>query len=172
MQKISAPVKVFLWLLLVACMIILAKNILFKGKHSYQPADLKKAFTSKSIKKRFDKANLKPFATIRLFYSSRSLGTEYKMGNLVGNVVGFIPLGLLLPLLFNWKRGWQAVFGVFLISLSFELAQLLFALGVFDVDDLILNTLGGLIGYIIYWIVRSIIRHQRRKDFNLQDVAR
>jgi len=164
MQKISAPVKVFLWLLLVACMLILAKNILFKGRSGYERADIKKAFTSRGIKKRFAKANLKPFTTIRLFYKSRSLNTEYKMGNLVGNVVGFIPLGLLLPLLFNWKRGWQAVFGVFLISLSFELAQLLFALGVFDVDDLILNTLGGLIGYIIYWICRSIVRHQRKQE--------
>ncbi len=161
MQKITRTVKIFLWLLLVACMLILSKNILFKNNKGYTASDFKKAFTTRGIKKRFAKANLKPFATIKLFYNSRSLGTEYKMGNLLGNVVGFIPLGILFPLLLGWKRGPATVFAVFLVSLGFEFSQLFFALGVFDVDDLILNTAGGAIGYVLYWITRTVVRRNR-----------
>ena len=42
---------------------------------------------------------------------------------------------------------------VLLVSLSFELVQLLAGLGSFDVDDLILNTTGGIAGYILYKLI-------------------
>lgn len=162
MQKISIPVKIFLWLVLLACMAILAKNILFKHAGDFNRSEMRRSFTAKGIKSRLAKANLEPFATIELFYYSRKLGPEYKVGNLGGNVIGFVPLGILFPLLFGWRRGWQTVVAVFLVSLGFELTQLFFALGVFDVDDLMLNTAGGIIGYMIYWICRTIVRWKRR----------
>jgi glycopeptide antibiotics resistance protein len=41
---------------------------------------------------------------------------------------------------------------VFLVSLGFEVAQLVTGIGIFDIDDLILNVTGGIIGYILVWI--------------------
>lgn len=68
--------------------------------------------------------------------------------HLIGNLIWFVPLGVLLPMAVpkwgSWRR--VACFGVCL-SLALEVGQFLFATGVSDVDDLILNTLGGLCGY-------------------------
>ena len=93
------------------------------------------------------------------------MNADYKMDNLAGNVVGFIPLGILLPILLFWlRRGWSTVLAVFLVSLGFECCQLFFKLGIFDVDDLILNTAGGLIGYLIYWIALSVGRRTNSSE--------
>ena len=46
---------------------------------------------------------------------------------------------------------------VFCISLLFELFQLYTGIGVFDVDDLLLNTCGGMIGYLLYKIARRLM---------------
>ncbi|WP_260440996.1 VanZ family protein [Parageobacillus thermoglucosidasius] len=49
------------------------------------------------------------------------------------------------------------------LSLTYEMIQLLFGLGSFDVDDLILNTLGGILGYVpAKWIHRMIYYRERR----------
>ena len=94
--------------------------------------------------------NLIPFKTILHFLS----GTERKaiaLQNLLGNFVGFMPLGLLAPLVFEKIRSAKMMLVVsFLTSLGFELIQLVTGLGVFDVDDLILNTAGGVAGYFAF----------------------
>jgi len=83
------------------------------------------------------------------------VSSEYSYKNIGGNIVGFVPLGILIPLVFTFLGGFFRVTGiVFLISLLFETTQLLAGIGVFDVDDLILNTAGGIIGYIIYAITK------------------
>ena len=59
------------------------------------------------------------------------------------------------------KRGLiKVVLGSFLFSLIIESCQYIFKVGVFDVDDLLLNTIGGLIGYIIYKISVTIYRRK------------
>ena len=59
------------------------------------------------------------------------------------------------------KRGLiKVVLGSFLFSLIIESCQYIFKVGVFDVDDLLLNTIGGLIGYIIYKIAVMIYRRK------------
>ena len=78
------------------------------------------------------------------------------MANLVGNIVGFIPLGILLPVLFrNYNSAKKVIATVFVVSLSFEIVQLFTVLGNFDVDDLMLNTLGGSLGYLIFRAERN-----------------
>ncbi len=100
---------------------------------------------------------MKPFSTISLFYKSKRLREEYKYNNLGGNIIGFIPFGILLPLLFVWCRSiWKIILASFLISLAFETTQLITGLGVFDIDDIILNTAGGIVGFIVYLILKNI----------------
>ena len=85
--------------------------------------------------------------------------------NLLGNVVAFMPFGALIRWVVNRKMRWyQAVTYTFLFSLCVELLQLVAMVGVFDVDDLILNTLGGLLGFFVYYLLLLINRRSERKN--------
>ncbi|MBQ4057517.1 MAG: VanZ family protein [Lachnospiraceae bacterium] len=100
--------------------------------------------------------NLIPFVEIMRFVTYREyLGFYNVMINLVGNVVAFIPFGALIRWVINRSVRWYHVMGyTFLFSLSVELLQLIAKVGAFDVDDLILNTFGGLLGFFVYCILR------------------
>ena len=79
--------------------------------------------------------------------------------NVFGNIVVFIPIGLFLPkLIKRCKNMLLTTLLTFEISLCVELVQLITKVGSFDVDDLFLNTLGGLCGYIIYMCFHGIKR--------------
>lgn len=97
--------------------------------------------------------NLQPFFEIkRIWRSSHILGMKYVILNFAGNVIAFIPFGYLLPKMVKKKpRLFHTVLFSFEFSLLVELTQLISRTGSFDVDDLILNTFGGLIGYILYY---------------------
>lgn len=74
----------------------------------------------------------------------------------VVNVLVFIPVGLALCPSFRKMRWWQAPIFGFALSVVIELMQLLFRRGCSDVDDVIHNTLGCLIGCCIYWVAAGI----------------
>ena len=97
--------------------------------------------------------NLHPLFEIkRIWRSSHILGMKYVILNFAGNVIAFIPFGYLLPKMVKKKpRLFHTVLFSFEFSLLVELTQLISRTGSFDVDDLILNTFGGLIGYILYY---------------------
>ena len=97
--------------------------------------------------------NLQPLFEIkRIWRSSHILGMKYVILNYAGNVIAFIPFGYLLPKMVKKKpRLFHTVLFSFEFSLLVELTQLISRTGSFDVDDLILNTFGGLIGYILYY---------------------
>lgn len=105
--------------------------------------------------------NLIPFKEIKRFWVNRELlGTMAVMLNLGGNVAAFIPFGAILPVLNRHTRGF---FRIGLLSFEFSLVvetiQLISKVGSFDVDDLLLNTLGGLIGYAVF----AVCNYLRRK---------
>lgn len=93
------------------------------------------------------RVNLTPFTTLQLFY--RAGGTAAKI-NLLGNVLVFLPLGLLPPLI--WKKYRRFLHGLlpgFLFSLSAECLQYFTGRSV-DIDDLLLNTLGAALGWLVW----------------------
>lgn len=69
--------------------------------------------------------------------------------NLAGNILLFMPMGFLLKALNNEKSTRQIVLTCVVISISIELLQLLFKIGVCDIDDVLLNTLGAYFGVLI-----------------------
>ena len=142
-----------LWFILVLYMLVLTKMVLFKGSAHYIKYQLANHhYTWKSIRANAKHANYTPFATISLYLRSNQ-GREYAMQNIGGNIAGFIPFGVLLALLFRRLRNaWYIIGLTLLLSLLFETTQLITGLGIFDVDDLMLNTLGGLLGYCIFVI--------------------
>lgn len=101
--------------------------------------------------------NLVLFREIHRFLKYRHiLGTGAVLINVAGNVAVFIPLGFALPVLFERIKSFlQVLILSFAISLLAETLQLILRVGCFDVDDLLLNTIGGCIGYLIYRILRS-----------------
>ncbi len=159
--------KFLLWILLISCLLILTKYILFKKSPHYYKNYFAHQYNQKVIKDGWKHANLKPFSTIFLFYKSKRLREEYKYINIGGNIIGFVPLGILLPALFiSFRSIWKIALVSFFISLLFETTQLLTGLGAFDVDDIILNTAGGIVGYILYLGLKKMIRNDDENSFS------
>ena len=105
------------------------------------------------------RVNLMPLAHLLWFDTKRDL-----LLNLIGNVCMFIPSGIILPVLFRRLDSFLKVIaaGAF-ISVCIEILQLPFAERASDIDDVILNTLGVAIGYMIYAAVRKVCRRMRRE---------
>ena len=69
------------------------------------------------------------------------------MVNLLGNIIPFMPIGLLSPLVFR-SISWQKVLVLEVVTgLTFEVMEVVFRVGIFDIDDVILNAFGVVIGY-------------------------
>jgi len=99
--------------------------------------------------------NLEPFKEIKRFWSNRdALGWNSVITNLAGNIVAFAPFGFFLPML---CRVGKNIVGCVLISAVFSLAvetvQLFSKVGAFDVDDIMLNAVGGLTGFLCYYAI-------------------
>jgi glycopeptide antibiotics resistance protein len=107
--------------------------------------------------------NLRPLVTIRLYWRLLHRESAYLVRhafiNLVGNVVMFIPLGFFQPYLFLKLRRWyKTLLCTIVLILVIECVQYLTGLGSCDVDDLILNTLGALLGYGLWRITNKTSR--------------
>lgn len=117
--------------------------------------------------------NLVLFTEIKRFIKYRKiLGTEAFVVNIIGNVLAFAPLGFLLPMLNKKYRKFIIMLLIScLFSLSIELIQLSFKVGSFDVDDIFLNTIGGVIGYLAFSLIykkcnllrKSLVDDEREK---------
>lgn len=141
--------KVGLWIILIIYLLILSKLILFKYIGGNE---IIKYLTFKGEVMFFlNQKNFIPFKTIGSYmFGQDSPGVIIAFKNLAGNMIGFVPFGIMLPLLFEKARNIRTVFfATLILSLTFELIQLVFKFGIFDVDDLLLNTLGGVVGYLL-----------------------
>lgn len=102
-----------------------------------------------------ESANLSPFRTIKLYAETSK--TNLRFLNVYGNIAIFIPFGFLLPYAFKKTIGFGAFFSyTMVVVLGIEVSQVFSTLGIFDVDDIILNTFGAIIGYFIYQLFRVL----------------
>ena len=110
--------------------------------------------------------NLTLFKEIGRFWAYREqLGLSVFFINLFGNVICFIPFGLLMPIIYKAFRNFIVVtLLTFSFSLTIEVIQLFYRIGSFDVDDLLLNTIGGVIGYVIYLIGETLYRKRGQNE--------
>ena len=86
--------------------------------------------------------------------------------NIGGNIAMFIPIGLLLPVLWekfrNFKNSLLVILSMSLLIEIFQCIENIFALSIrriCDIDDIILNTIGGIVGFGVFKVSR--ILHQR-----------
>lgn len=82
-------------------------------------------------------------------------GTKLFFKNVVGNMIMFIPFGFFTSYFLKLKKIYSVFILTLLTSITIETTQLLIG-RVFDIDDILLNILGGLIGYFIFKIIYKI----------------
>lgn len=114
--------------------------------------------------------NLIPFDTISYYVGiiqSPRLAYLHKTAviNLAGNVIMFIPLGFFLPAIFEKAKKFLLFLAIYTaIIISVELIQWFTLLGFCDVDDLILNVAGGVIGFILFKLFTFAIKSKKNKS--------
>lgn len=108
--------------------------------------------------------NMIPLYSIYDFLFSGTAGFKQIWTNILGNIAVFIPLGMLVPVLFGRKKLSEAVIAGACVSIVLEIVQFVFALGISDVDDVILNVIGGITGWLIYRLIQNVGLPQGVKD--------
>lgn len=109
--------------------------------------------------------NLELFREIKRFIIYREqLGGFAVFANLAGNILIFVPYGFFISVASRERGFFKTLFFSMGLSLCVEIIQLFTRVGSFDVDDILLNTIGGVLGYIIFLICNGIRRkHDVRK---------
>lgn len=98
----------------------------------------------------------------RALYCLKRGRVQYFLLNVVMNVAAFAPFGFFLPIISPKNKKFLNIFILSLeLTLVIETLQLLFKVGIFDVDDIVMNTLGGILGYGVYHICREIERKRK-----------
>lgn len=137
-----------IWIAFIVYMLLLVKFILLKDLSSFL-SHLKNPSIS-NIKEGKSNLILVPFQTTWVCLKLEK-GFWNALQNIGGNLLGFVPIGSMLPLLFlKLNTAKKAIATVFIISFCFELTQFFTGVGYCDIDDLIQNTLGGAIGFWVY----------------------
>lgn len=95
------------------------------------------------------------------------MNRDIPIKNLLGNFVLFLPMGIFLPILFKRLSIFKKyIITIILVLLLIEIIQVITRLGSFDIDDLLLNLLGAILGFSIYKLLvqLKIIRYDSNKN--------
>lgn len=151
--------KIILWGIFLVYLLFLIRVILLK-----YPVDMIVTILNSNgtvpLQFRIENSNFIPGKTI-LNYITASPSTEIAIQNIFGNIVAFGPFGFLMPIILNKTKIYKhTILSAAMLSLVFEVIQLLTGIGEFDVDDIILNVIGGICGYIVHlmfdrWITKK-----------------
>ena len=103
------------------------------------------------------RVNLFPLVNLFDYDSKRDL-----LLNVIGNVAMFIPSGIVLPIIYKRLDSFiKVILAGGGISLCIEIIQLPFSVRASDIDDLILNTVGVMLGYGIYALIQCLKRTKK-----------
>ena len=109
---------------------------------------------------------VKDVMMFRLFHTFTSFqkGTQWDEAkeNLLGNILLFLPIGILVPLVSGWKKWYKTALISFGSSLLIEIVQLITKRGYVDPDDVIFNVTGAMIGYVLLKSVCLVCGQDRR----------
>ena len=153
----NKALKINLVIMFLIYLILLITLTLFDplwGRHG-----LDKVINTSSFQYYIDHAlNLVPFKTISIYIKNMYLDiltTENVMYNLVGNFICMMPLSIFLPLLFKCENNIKTfIKTIILIPIIIELIQFITTSGSCDIDDVILNSSGAIILYLLISIKR------------------
>lgn len=94
------------------------------------------------------------------FYDENVKSASVYIYDKIYNLLFFVPFGVYVNLL---KREWtfvRKITPIFLTSVAFEAVQYIFAIGATDINDVIMNTLGGIVGLGVYYVTEKIFRNR------------
>src|SRR6187551_161599 len=146
MQKRLLPT-----IILIAYTIILIKIVVFKDIPTIRVGHLMFNFGGTESG---HPANFVPFKTI-LPYLLGYKGWIIAGINLIGNILLLVPIGFIVPFIsqnMTWKKSLALAVAT---GLSLEVLQTVLRVGIFDIDDVILNALGAIIGYCAFVILKK-----------------
>ncbi|WP_157950233.1 VanZ family protein [Vallitalea okinawensis] len=116
----------------------------------------------------YNNINLIPLRTIRLYINYFDYFTfSIWFLNIFGNILLFIPFGCLLPLISKINRFWSVLLVSLITICTAEIMQHLFMVGELDVDDIILNTIGVIIGYLFYKFLRYLVVNRLKNKISI-----
>ena len=103
-----------------------------------------------------------------LFYSYKEAWNHFsarEWRNIILNVMMFVPFGFLLPLVSEkFQAFWKTYLAGFLFTFLIEMTQLLFNLGICELDDFMNNTVGAMIGYGFYRLFMFIVKKWKKQE--------
>ena len=141
-------------ILVFMCYILLLINItLFRITVTLWKAPFSKEniFFDTSLQAGIKRGNFIPFHSIDYYLISKQEPFAVGIVNVFGNLVLFLPFGFLLPFIWIYFRTSKTCPIAILVTSTFlETMQLILGVGWFDIDDILLNTLGGLIGFALF----------------------
>jgi glycopeptide antibiotics resistance protein len=106
--------------------------------------------------------NFVPFKTI-LPYLLGHKGLIIAGVNLIGNIALLVPIGFLVPCIYPNLKWKSLLFVAIIAGFSIEIPQVVLGVGIFDIDDIILNALGVMIGYWAFLFFAQWIRLKKYK---------
>ncbi len=139
-------IRIISWVIFILYLVVMVYFLFFSEQMGRTPED-------------HYRYNLVPFTEIKRYLHYRhKIGTLNVLLNLLGNVLCFLPFGYVIPILTQRQTWLRMTLLSMLASILVELLQLVSMLGSCDVDDIFLNTLGGLLGYLLFVLSRKIVR--------------
>ncbi|MEY8302833.1 VanZ family protein [Anaerosalibacter bizertensis] len=152
-KKNSFNKKKLFWIYIIILFVFIA--VKFKGSF-YELVD-----RINSIKSNREEGiwniNMAPFRTMKPYLTN--FFSMFAFKNILGNILPFIPFGFLLPIAYN-KNFFQVLLISFIGIIFIEIFQLITMLGYCDIDDIILNLIGCMIGYGIFCCYQHCIRKE------------
>ncbi len=130
---------------------VLAWIILFKNTFSFAFLNVRINLVITDAQR---SVNLVPLGGM-LYLNGKPSYTE-----IIYNGLAFVPFGVFWGALCPKKPLWRLVLPILCTSLVFEVLQYIFALGASDVTDVMANTLGGLVGLLLFFVLRKIFREK------------
>ena len=99
-----------------------------------------------------------PTYNLTVFWSYQAIadGRKDLIMEIVWNIVLFVPIGVLISFLIPVKHFWISILSCLLFSVGIESMQLVFYRGFFEFDDMIHNTLGAILGIVVFALVSLV----------------
>ncbi len=130
---------------------------------------------NKNYEMRID--NRRPFTTI--VYMLDYYPTFYLIKNVIGNILMFVPFGYIYTYISKRKvkfinvSMYCTMFSIFIESMQFLLCFILKVnYRVIDVDDIILNTIGGMLGYLLFKVENKVYRRLKNNFINRKNIIK
>ncbi len=140
-------------ILFVVYILVVLKVIVFKYPLA-RLMEITNSWSSDVVWEGLDTANFTLFKTIHMYIDYSDVLNSFE--NLAGNILVFVPFGIFLPAIWQKCKNFADTFLAGLVfSLAIETFQLFSAFGEFDIDDILLNCFGVVVGFILYYLFRT-----------------